>query len=366
MPTTFNVISLGNFAPIDPTEGNTTAENASTLVGNVFGTLYDPLWEQVHSFSPGSTSYTGGNSNTAYDQNNFAANETFRIDGGANRTFDASVVYNATLTYTDGTTATISAVVFQDTSGDLFLAPEFSVNADQTALEAKAIRSLSLDSLSGNNYAGMNASRQTSNFAVCFTEGTLIRTPYGEIPVEQLKAGDLVETLDHGPQQIRWIGGRTVPSTGPMTPVMLHKGSLGSGLPYRDMMLSRQHRLLLANKIAARMTGSEQILLAAHYLIGMAGIASYGKRRLVTYWHFMCDAHEIVFAEGAPAETLYLGPEARKAMTSAALDEIIGLFPELADPAFEIKQVRPDLARCKRKKMVSRLLSNQKPALTWS
>ncbi|MGJ8546263.1 MAG: Hint domain-containing protein [Sulfitobacter sp.] len=365
MPTTFNVISLGNFATIDPTEGNTIAENAGDLEGQVLGSVTDPLWEQVKTLSPGTTGFAGGNSTTAYDQDNSTANENFRLDGGALQTFDASVVYNATLTYTDGTTATITAVIFQDTAGNLYLAPEFSANADQTALEAKPIRSMSLDSLSGASYSGMTGTRETSNFAVCFAEGTRITTPRGEVAVQDLKPGDLVETLDHGPQPIRWIGARIVPATGPMAPVLLKSGTLGAGLPHNDMMVSRQHRFLLDNDVAARMTGRSQVLLAAHYLTGLEGISSVQNRGFVTYWHFMCDAHEIVFAEGAPAETLFLGPEARKSMAPGAMAEIQQLFPELATPARPCEQVRPTPGQRQRKKLVERLQRNHKTALQW-
>ena len=53
----------------------------------------------------------------------------------------------------------------------------------------------------------------------------------------------------------------------------------------------------------------------------------------VTYWHFMCDAHEIVFANEAPAETLYLGQEARKSILPEALDEVLHVFPDLRSDA---------------------------------
>ena len=46
----------------------------------------------------------------------------------------------------------------------------------------------------------------------CFTAGTCIRTPRGEVPVETLKLGDQVLTLDNGPQEIRWIGKRSLGS----------------------------------------------------------------------------------------------------------------------------------------------------------
>ena len=190
MATTFDVISLGVVADIDTTEGNTTAENASSLVGLTFGGVGNSLVNNIQTMSPGTTGSAGGSA-TAYDMNNSAANEAFSINGGADQTFDGTSIYNATITYIDGTTATITAVIFQDTAGNAYLAPEFSANADQTALEAGAIRSLTLDSLVGNGYSGLTASREAPSYVTCFTTGARILTLSGERAVEDLQVGDI-------------------------------------------------------------------------------------------------------------------------------------------------------------------------------
>lgn len=41
---------------------------------------------------------------------------------------------------------------------------------------------------------------------VCFGSGTLIKTQDGVRPVEMLRIGDMVLTVDNGLQPIRWIG----------------------------------------------------------------------------------------------------------------------------------------------------------------
>ncbi|MBL9056263.1 MAG: Hint domain-containing protein, partial [Rhodobacteraceae bacterium] len=46
----------------------------------------------------------------------------------------------------------------------------------------------------------------TPGTAICFLRGTRITTPDGPRAIEDLAEGDLVTTLDHGPQPIRWIG----------------------------------------------------------------------------------------------------------------------------------------------------------------
>ena len=116
MPTTFDAISLGNLADIDTTEGNSVADNASALVGLTFGGVGDAIWKDFVSLCPGTGGFTGG-TGTAYDQDN-SPPENFRIDGGPNQVFDGTSIYNATITFNDGTTDTVTAVIFQDANGN--------------------------------------------------------------------------------------------------------------------------------------------------------------------------------------------------------------------------------------------------------
>ena len=44
----------------------------------------------------------------------------------------------------------------------------------------------------------------------CFTLGTAIATFEGERAVEDLAPGDRVVTRDHGVQEVRWVGRRTI------------------------------------------------------------------------------------------------------------------------------------------------------------
>ncbi|HSF92831.1 MAG TPA: Hint domain-containing protein, partial [Paracoccaceae bacterium] len=48
--------------------------------------------------------------------------------------------------------------------------------------------------------------REIERVVACFTPGTGIATPKGEVAVERLKKGDRVLTRDNGIQTIRWIG----------------------------------------------------------------------------------------------------------------------------------------------------------------
>lgn len=357
MPDIFNVLFLGNLTDIDPIDGDNDAENASALVGMTFGGETDALAARVQEFSPGSTGYTGG-TNNAYDQSN-APNETFRLDGGAEQTFDSAVVYNATITYIDGTTSNITAVVFQDTDGNTYLAPEFSANADQAALEAAPIRSLTLDSLLSNEFSGMTGSRQTTNYVTCFTDDVMITTQSGDMPVQQLCVGDLVRTRDHGVQPIRWIGRARTAATGAMAPVCISAGALGGDFPRVDLVVSQQHRIVIRSKIVRRMTGASEVFVAAKTLLALDGVNLVHDTDGVTYYHLLLDQHEVIYANGMPTESLMTGKQALYAIGLGSVLEIMTLFPSLIHTAGQ--PARPIVKGPKIANLITRHVKNGVP-----
>ena len=163
---------MGNSATaLDPTEGNTTAENAAAFVGQVYGSVGSPLSGQIRQ----ATMVNNGGSGSQLDQNNSVSNDQFTTNlgsGTATYTFDAVVVYNATITYADGTTDTVTANIVQDTAGNLFLAPETSSNSDTGRFEAKPIRSLTLNSVNDSTTTGLTADRQVTGFDDGIISGT--------------------------------------------------------------------------------------------------------------------------------------------------------------------------------------------------
>ena len=78
------------------------------------------------------------------------------------------------------------------------------------------------------------------------------------------------------------------------------------------------------------MFGAPEVLVAAKQLLQIDGI-DLDDAADVTYVHFLCDRHEVVFSNGAPTESLYTGPEALKSVGAAAREEIFVLFPQLRD-----------------------------------
>ncbi|WP_282121473.1 Hint domain-containing protein [Ruegeria atlantica] len=200
----------------------------------------------------------------------------------------------------------------------------------------------------------------------CFTAGTLIRTPGGDMAIERLSAGDLVKTMDHGPQRIRWIGARKLSSQElsekpKLRPIHIAAGALGNGLPQRNLLVSPQHRMLVRSAIAIRMFETSEILVAAHALVGVPGISVEENVQSVEYYHMLFERHEIVFAEGAPSESLFAGAEALRTVPPAARAEILELFPALATEDFVPPPARPIPSKGKQvRNMVQRHIKNSR------
>ncbi len=159
----------------------------------------------------------------------------------------------------------------------------------------------------------------------CFAQGTLIATPQGGMPVDRLRAGDLVVTRDHGPQALRWVGSRRVAGQGRFAPIRFAPGALGN---IRPLMVSPQHRMLISGWQAEMYFGEPEVLVAAKSLINGDTIVATPVAG-VDYFHLLFDSHEIVYAEGIAAESLYPG-EAIMTGDPALRAEVLALFPELA------------------------------------
>ena len=170
---------------------------------------------------------------------------------------------------------------------------------------------------------------------ICFASGTLIETPCGPRFIESLREGDEVNTLDAGPQPIRWIGHVRVPGDQVNTPIRIARGALGN---IRDLWVSPNHRMLLRGTKAELMFGEDEVFVAAKHLVNGTTIVP-DPRPMVEYWHFLCDAHHVVFAEGCPAETLYPGSMALDSVEDDAKDEILGLLRNTPAMIFKPQQM---------------------------
>ena len=204
--------------------------------------------------------------------------------------------------------------------------------------------------------------------AVCFALGTLISTANGEIPIEELNVGDLVQTFDHGLQPLRWIGrrhldARELSANNNLRPIRIQKEVMGGKNGIHDLVVSPQHRLLIASRVAERMFERKEVLIAAKHLLGIKGVDIATDFENVTYFHILFDQHNIVYANGVLAESLYLGHQAQLSLSPSGRTEIQALFPEFASPSYLPISCRPIIGSRKAKKLALRHAKNSKPLL---
>ena len=489
MALNYEVIYLGQLSRIDTFQGDDHMEGAGLILGS-YGSDTDPLYNRVGYLEAGRLSE---DANDTYDVDNGGGYDSFRINGGSLTNFDAVAIYDTTITYWDGTTATVSLVVFQDVNGNTYVAPEITRNADQTALEEKPIESVTLNSVvsdtgdmaadrvagdfktpvygtpfdeemrlgyttggndfvfgmegndtifgdggddyldggegndilyggtqndtlvggfgddtittgAGNDTIFMDGSgddvvldfdmsdpdgdglttdqldisnlqtpsggpvnamntqvvddgngnamlifpegetltlvgvspdqlatlEQKQSVGIpCFTPGTMILTPLGEVPVEHLRPGDLVTTRDNGPQPVVWTGRRDL---GPkelaadprLLPVSIQPGFARNDRP---LLVSPQHAIL-----TRPWSGADEHLVRATHLARMDGgkVRIARGRKRVSYLHILFDRHQIVRSNGLWSESYYPGPHALRMMPDAAILELLTLFPDLS------------------------------------
>lgn len=171
----------------------------------------------------------------------------------------------------------------------------------------------------------------------CFTTGTHITTKTGAIKVENLAEGAQVLTFDGTYKTLKKVFRRavdqeTLRKNPKLCPVRICAGAMGGGLPQRDVLVSRQHRMLVSSPIAKRMFDTATVLIAAVKLTEMPGIYIDTAVTSVEYFHLLFDDHEVIFAEGAPSESFFLGAEAIKTLPTDSVEELKTLFPALRAP----------------------------------
>lgn len=194
---------------------------------------------------------------------------------------------------------------------------------------------------------------------VCFVRGTLIRTPNGDIPVEQLAVGDRIMTLDIGMQSITWVAKRTVLfPRGDDRPIWVAQDTFGPAQPYAETGFSPRHCLFRRDEYYQMMFDSSEVLMAAGDCADGTNIVQDTTNKPVEYFHFMLETHGLVWANGMLTESFYPGLVARQSLDPMAHARLVALYPELADPAapapfprvrprlrgYELQSVAPDVA----------------------
>lgn len=160
----------------------------------------------------------------------------------------------------------------------------------------------------------------------CFVAGTLILTPDGERLIEELEEGDEVVTVSGRSRRILWTEGRHIPVFAferdpELRPIRIAAGAIGNS---RDLIVSPQHKVLLTGAYVEIYFGETEVLAPAKGLLSGDRIHYCDVDSGVIYHHILLEQHDVLWANGVPAESLYLGNQ----MSEPVLRELSVLLPQ--------------------------------------
>jgi hypothetical protein len=230
-------------------------------------------------------------------------------------------------------------------AGDIIDLRSISFDASGTAtvasgnqlqiIENGATYGLQLDPMQTFSGAQFQLATDTSNGTFiteelpCFLSGTRILSAQGGVAVEDLEVGNRVLTAAGVEKPVVWLGHRRVdcrhhPSPEQVWPVRIKAGGFGPDLPHRDLWLSPNHAVLI-----------EGVLIPIKYLINQDTIAQIPCEE-ATYYHVELPQHDILIAEGTPAES-YLDTGDRPNFANGG--PVMRLFPDFSTPALSLATI---------------------------
>lgn len=260
------------------------------------------------------------------------------VDIGQDVSFEGA---DAGLTLDSGLTLSLLSDIFDFHNQDSIVLPGETI--DSFTYEPGG---LTLDTSNGTqviSLAGSYAQNQFTivngdtivNSAPCYAAGTRILAKRGEVAVEELRVGDLVATrsgIGTPFKAVTWIGWRDIdltshPQADLVRPVRIRANALADGLPRRDLVVSPDHALFI-----------DGVLISAGKLVNGVSIVQELDARAVRYFHVELENHDILLAEGVPAES-YLDTGNRTQFANGSA--VVTLHPNFAPKRMQTDACMP-------------------------
>lgn len=211
--------------------------------------------------------------------------------------------------------------------------------SNATDINGKVVDYSDNTSMSGGSLTFTGASADNSSFTnentgvMCVAPDTLISTPQGPRKIQDLRVGNVVSTRDNGAQTIRWMRNdhQAIDGEGNY-PIQIKAGALGHNLPTQDLVVSPQHRILVGEAGNLEADFDTGALAHAKSLTNLPGIRQMRGKSDTMWWHFSCDRHEIVCANGTATESLLLGKMVNNALSPAERAALKTLYTSRTHP----------------------------------
>ena len=235
----------------------------------------------------------------------------------------------------------LASVHFTDAAEPTISLPRSAANADAAALAA-IVTPYHLDVL--------------PYVLPCYAAGTRIATERGEVMVQHLKVGENVCLAGGGTARIVWLGHRRVncrlhPRPTDVMPVRIAAHAFGLGRPHRDLRVSPDHAVFV-----------DGVLIPVRYLLDESTVRQEDVTT-ITYWHVELPKHDVLLAEGLPAES-YLDTGNRSAFANGGAT--VELHPDFARSVWQRCGCAPLITEGAAFEVIYRRLVAQALALGWT
>ncbi|MCP1229990.1 Hint domain-containing protein [Acetobacter indonesiensis] len=310
--------------------GTLNFDNSAITLGSVNGS---GIQGNLNIYN-GSVVTTAGNSTTM--------SGPITVSGAGTKFTDSSQL-QSTLTLNDGAIATITTyptdgtkVVFGTGTNTLILPSDqyaanklvlanlkegdkVGVNGQKVSTATMTANNISLKTDSGTTITAKSVTYDSSytnapkgdevvavdvedkNGVICYLAGSMIRTPDGDVAIENLRVGDVVLAYANGQSVARdviWAGRKHMavqthlPEADAGYPVRVKANAIADGVPYKDMLITPEHCLFL-----------DGAFVPVRMLVNGGSIAYDHTITAYDYYHVETQQHSIIMADGALTES---------------------------------------------------------------
>jgi len=118
-----------------------------------------------------------------------------------------------------------------------------------------------------------------------FPVGTRIRAEHGEVTVVSVKIETRTATSDEA------------------HPVMIERGSLGRGLPRRDVLVAPDQNIVLSHANLERLFDCTSVMAEARHLTALDGVQVVPDDTPISYARVEFEQSEVVYCSGLPGQS---------------------------------------------------------------
>lgn len=165
-----------------------------------------------------------------------------------------------------------------------------------------------------------------------FARGTLIQTVHGDVAVEDLQPGDMINTSSGEPAKLIWIGSSSfIPAdTGRRLPLIrIMADSFGQGRPSSFITVGPGARILRTPHHLRGEAGSTRLLTPVREFVDGVNVIEVVPPTPIRLFHICLTRHAAIKAGGIDMETFHPGATAMRSVSHSLRDRFLSMFPQI-------------------------------------